>query len=616
MMKVECKTMDLFVDFCDLLKKINSYTPEITEIIRFVDSMLDVFAEYEFEPRDNPLHELYDSFQEEYQKALEVKKNNFEGFASQLRQSVYRQKLKLEKYLKGSMLIPKSVKDCDTATMQKENDKLKEKLQKYKEPIAKLIRYQDILDFQTNHFETYHEAEENAKFMDSLINILDHFKVFRANVEDIPFEQVDMTEFSKDIKTLGEKLTTMADNWNKPSGILRDINDLYQVVWPYVNELCLLQGGKMQLRHWKILFTKCNMRAEYSPTLTIRDLANMGLLEKTSEIKRITHASLGEYKLEAEFTEISQHLENVHLPLAEPQTKSETSLIVEPLGKTLQDVDHNLLSLCQLLRHPCVEGIRDKVLDLAQKLNKATLVLKAWQPFQAHWIIVSTLFKQAAIRSRFPNKQSMFSHISRKWAAIVRHVRSNTRLLAVCSYETLSEDLEECNSELEMILIAVKKYIDDKRQAIPRLYYLSDDEVLTLLATPNFEVFASNFVKVLAHISRIEARRGGEVDVAEQDPTIEVCNFSGLEIYGVVGEDGGILLIPSPVRCVGPMESWVPKVFESLKLAFKEELVKSLKVYEGMSLTDWVLPTTSYVAMVSLHLIFERTVQDCFGYCT
>ena len=61
MMKVECKTMDLFVDFCDLLKKINSYTPEITEIIRFVDSMLDVFAEYEFEPRDNPLHELYDS---------------------------------------------------------------------------------------------------------------------------------------------------------------------------------------------------------------------------------------------------------------------------------------------------------------------------------------------------------------------------------------------------------------------------------------------------------------------------------------------------------------------------------------------------------------------------
>ena len=208
----------------------------------------------------------------------------------------------------------------------------------------------------------------------------------------------------------------------------------------------------------------------------------------------------------------------------------------------------------------------------------------------------------------------MFSHISRKWAAIVQHVRSNTRLLAVCSYETLLEDLEECNSELEMILIAVKKYIDDKRQAIPRLYYLSDDEVLTLLATPNFEVFASNFVKVLAHISRIEARRGGEVDVTEQDPTVEVCNFSGLEIYGVVGEDGDILLIPSPVRCVGPMESWVPKVFESLKLAFKEELVKFLKVYEGMSLTDWVLPTTSYVAMVTLHLIFERTVQECFDH--
>lgn len=612
MMKVECKTIDLFVDFCELLKKIESYTPHITATIDFVDHMLGLFPEYGFQKQTSPLHDMYSDFQKELDKAKQSKKDQYESFACQLRQMVYRQKLKLEKYLKNSTLIPKSVKDCDTEVMKQGNEKLKRKLEQCKEPISKLIRFQDILDFKTNHFETFQDAKANAEFMDSLVDILDQFKIFRVNVEETPFAEVDMTEFSTEIESFGEKLAKMSDSWNKPSGILRDISDLYQIVNPYVHELCLLHGGKMQLRHWKILFDRCNMQKAYSPDLTISDLANMGLLEKTDEIKKITHASLGEFKLDAEFREISEHLENVHIPLAEPQIKTETSLIIEPLGKLFADVDNNFISLCQLLCHPCVAGIRDKVLDLAKKLNRTTLILKAWQPFQAHWIIVSTLFKQAAIRNMFPNKQSMFSHISKKWSAIVQHVRSNTRLLAVCSYETLLEDLEECNSELEMILLAVKKYIDDKRKVIPRFYYLSDDEVLTLLATPNFEVFANNFVKVLAHIARVESRRVADADVGEQDAMTEICNFHGLQIYGTVGEDGDILLLPTPVMCAGPMESWIPSFFNSLQQAFKEELVKSLKAYEGTSLNDWVLPTSSYVAMVTLRLVFERTVQECF----
>lgn len=76
----------------------------------------------------------------------------------------------------------------------------------------------------------------------------------------------------------------------------------------------------------------------------------------------------------------------------------------------------------------------------------------------------------------------------------------------------LNENLTTFNETLDEIQKQLDKYLETKRQAFPRFYFLSNDELLEILAKSNdLEVIQQNLRTCFDNIMRLEIKDGLDI---------------------------------------------------------------------------------------------------------
>lgn len=327
--------------------------------------------------------------------------------------------------------------------------------------------------------------------------------------------------------------------------ILGELQTRITDIVPYVEQLDLLSHGKMQPRHWDQLFESCGQTG-YHDGVTIDALLNLGILKEKEKIEQITAASQGESELETEFVEISNRWKKVQMPLLEGQMKPEETLLLGPTGPLLSEIQDTMATLSRMLALPYVESIRDTVSTMSSTFENLSRIVEVWQMFQSNWVILLALFAVEEARSTLPQQSARFTQVQRKWMAVTRHALKDTHRLAVCGYTGLLELLTDSNRILESILAGLGKFLDAKRAAVPRLYFLSNDEVLTLVTTNQFPTYINLLSKLFMHVVHIDCheKEGGEVD-----------SLSRLKMYGLVGEDGDVLTFAKHVQCTAALDA-------------------------------------------------------------
>ena len=107
--------------------------------------------------------------------------------------------------------------------------------------------------------------------------------------------------------------------------------------------------------------------------------------------------------------------------------------------------------------------------------------LDEWLMVMRAWMYLETIFSSPDIVRQLPAAAKMFQAIDKSWKNIMKQTNDPLALKACCVKDR-KETLQSHNAGLDKIQKSLEEYLETKRGAFPRFYFLSNDELLEILS--------------------------------------------------------------------------------------------------------------------------------------
>lgn len=605
-----------FVDFCEFSDKCDVIEPFLQTEVKFVDQLLILFDEFHIhvpQLEKNPLIPAFNVFKGDQAIAQQTKNIHSAVYINTLENQIRIQLEKLTRVQNTVSAIPVSIQQCDVDMYIPTIQQMKSKITKYQPRVVNLQHYQKILGVNKNDFSIFGEIKRKAEFDAQLYDCVAMWKGVSKIITTVPLSNVDVQKFKEDLETIDQNVQHMKENYKDPCELLAELDQAESAIVPYIEVIELLSQGRMQTHHWNTLFESCGRQNAYYSQIKIEELITLGILQQREKIIQVTSTSQGESRLEHSFQAINSHWQEVHIPLLDLQEKKDDELMLGNLDSLFAQIADTQEQLDQMLAVPFVQGIKDHVLSLSFKLENIAKILDEWLIFQSNWPLLYRLFNNEDIKNVLPACVQKFQIVRKRWQLIIKHTLEDTFLFVVCAFPQLYDILKENNNTLQWILSQVHKYIDTKRALMPRLYFLSNQEVLSMITTDDFQVFNQTIAKMFMHIKNFDSNVIDEKDTS--DGTILPFNgiFSKFRLTGLVGDDGDTLPFTKPIQLSGDVDEWGPRVIEAMQLSVRDSIGSSIARFTSSSMKDWIPTVSTHIAILTLQVSFAREIQECFN---
>ncbi len=108
--------------------------------------------------------------------------------------------------------------------------------------------------------------------------------------------------------------------------------------------------------------------------------------------------------------------------------------------------------------------------------------MEEWVLCQRSWLYLEPIFSSDDIMRQLPVEGKRYQTMDRMWRKIMQNAKSEPKVISFCSDNRLLENFRECNKLLDQVQKGLSDYLETKRIAFPRFYFLSDDELLEILS--------------------------------------------------------------------------------------------------------------------------------------
>lgn len=140
----------------------------------------------------------------------------------------------------------------------------------------------------------------------------------------------------------------------------------------------------------------------------------------------------------------------------------------------------------------------EMVLQWERNLSLVYEIVDQWVNFiQRKWLYMETIFIECNdTRRKLPEVADIFDTIDNTYRNILNESASNPLVMSVCmapsrlnNFNVITEQLEKCQKLLNA-------YLETKRHVFPRFYFISSDELLSILGSNSSITIQEQVIKV------------------------------------------------------------------------------------------------------------------------
>uniref|UniRef100_A0A669QRL3 Dynein axonemal heavy chain 1 n=1 Tax=Phasianus colchicus TaxID=9054 RepID=A0A669QRL3_PHACC len=346
-------------------------------------------------------------------------------------------------------------------------------------------------------------------------------------------------------------------------GVAMEFRDKIEEFRLYVPLIQGLNNPGMKKRHWEMLSEDTNMDIKLESDLTLRRCLDMNLQDHIESITKVAEIAGKEYAIENALNKMESEWSSVSFTVS--LYKDTGTFILKNTDEASQLLDDHIVMIQSMSFSPFKKPFEDRMNTWENKLKMTQDVLEEWSNCQCSWLYLEPIFRSEDIKRQLPVESERFQMVDTEWRIIMKNANENPEVSAVmtlCPDPALLENLQKCNKLLELVQKGLSEYLETKRGAFPRFYFLSDDELLEILSqTKDPTAVQPHLRKCFENIAR----------VSKFQEDLQITHM-----YSAEGEEVKLFAAIYPTDKV---EDWLLEVEKSMKASVRDNIERSVGVY-------------------------------------
>jgi len=131
---------------------------------------------------------------------------------------------------------------------------------------------------------------------------------------------------------------------------------------------------------------------------------------------------------------------------------------------------------------PYIVPIQKRANDLESRLIMVQDTLVGWQACQRSWMYLEPIFLSEDIKKKLPLDKQKFDGVDRNWRNLMETFSKEPFLWDGIENDRIKNEMEQNNRTLDQVQKSLSEYLEDKRRGFPRFFFLSDEQLLEILA--------------------------------------------------------------------------------------------------------------------------------------
>jgi dynein heavy chain len=455
---------------------------------------------------------------------------------------------------------------------------------------------EELLEWDTSPFGKFETAKELLQPYKLLWESVAFFQNEYSKWMSGPFLDIVPEKVDEQVNNVYRsmfKLTKLFKDSPVPRKVAETVKGKLEKFKTYIPLITMLRSPGLKERHWaemsQIVGTDITPTAE----TTLANVLERELSPYVGKFEGICDRASKEYALHKSLMKMMD--EWVSLQFDHIVYRDSGTFILSSQEEVQTLLDDQIVKIQTMRASPFAKNLEVELGEWEKTLILIQELLDEWLQVQATWLYLEPIFSSEDIMTQMPVEGKKFKSVDRTWREIMTLLTENPDILEVIKIPNLLNRFKECNGLLDEIQKGLNDYLEKKRLIFPRFFFLSNDELLEILAE------TKEPQRVQPHLKKCFE---GISSLTFQDQTITAMCSSENEIIKLKETI-------EPALYKGAVERWLLQVEKVMQISVHDQIAKAIKAYNDIPRDRWVMDWPGQVVICVSQIYWTKAITEC-----
>jgi dynein heavy chain len=230
--------------------------------------------------------------------------------------------------------------------------------------------------------------------------------------------------------------------------------------------------------------------------LKLKDIWDLDLGRIAEDVEEVADQAVQEAKMERSLKQISEFWVDIKFEFQ--QHKNTDVMMLKLSEENFETLEENQTNVNGMFSSRYLSTFEEKCVYWQKALAAIAEIFMLATEVQRNWSFLEQLFMSSdEVKKELPETAEKFIGIDQKVKEILRDAYAKQVALDYCTQEYVMPALEDVEKQLSICEKALLDFMDSKRRAFPRFYFVAQNDLLDILSN------GSSPKKIMIHMPKI-----------------------------------------------------------------------------------------------------------------